>query len=72
MTLAQADVRDERQEKRPFSPAVSRQFATSEAVQSSGDIVNELIARLGVFLFYGVLFGISGWHLYRLIMAVIH
>jgi hypothetical protein len=56
MSLAQVDVRDERQEKRSaFSPARSRQIATFEAAQSARPIVNELIAGLGVFLFYGAL-----------------
>jgi hypothetical protein len=73
MTLAQVEVRDERQEKRlAFGPTVSRQIATFEAVQSRQPIIDELVARFGVFLFYGALFGVSGWNLFRLIMAVAH
>jgi hypothetical protein len=73
MTLAQVDVRDERQEKRTaLGPAVSRQTATFEAVQSPQPIIDELVGRLGVYLFYGALFGVSAWNLYRLIIAVAH
>jgi hypothetical protein len=72
MTLAQVDVRDERQEKRSaLRPALSRQIAASAAVQSAQAIGNKLIARTGVLLFYGVLFGICGWNLYRVIKAVL-
>lgn len=71
MTPAQIDVLDESQEKRSaLRAAVSRETTTPEVGQSLEAITNKLVERVGVFLFYGVLFGASGWNLYRVMVAV--
>jgi hypothetical protein len=72
MTLAQIDVRDESAKIRSAPrPAVSREIVNSEVIESPETISNKLFSRIGVVLFYGVVFGLSGWNLFRLIAAVL-